>query len=313
MVVWFRAALEAEDKKSPGRHLECLRAFSFDWKQTLFLVGKAIGEKKTMSKSFSPLEVIALSVLPEKQRIAKTAALCRTHRRFPDNQVVAANVLTELGEPRGAKTRLKKALAIEYCRQAQLVGMRRSYTKNFSSGAYDGDHYDPVSYKFYRVSVDSSEVLLTKSVRWKALVAARFAKIRRTALKNLLWWWDGSLKSNTILNAQRIDGVFFMLMRPPYIKTTTGANKWSHNHKYLFYKDGATVGRLRVPYNVSSIQDSIKSFKPARVVKAELKNYDIKVDWENQCFLTKPKNSSKWVKSPFKAHSREKKPQYEAV
>lgn len=260
-------------------------------------------------KKLSPLECMALAAMPEKARLARLAYLCRKDYEYgqPNSLQGARKVLEKIGEPRGAKIRLQRALRDEFAAQRWKESKRcrrreEFYDPRIGSGyRYDDTvyRYDPVSFRYCPYHYGEKETRVT------AIVLCRFAEHREgliPAPAHTASWWTSTAHNYNIKDAKISNGDYFMLVKPWQIwkdgRSIAGQYQW------LAYKTKDTVGSVRVPKGVYNIKKAIESLKSSAVKKAEAKGASVAVDWANQAFLVQSPRRQKARSFAFKRHER---------
>lgn len=266
-------------------------------------------------KKFSPLEILALNDLPEAARLKRTAYFCRKHGWDPGTLHKSKGVLEKLGEPRGAKTRLKKALKLEFMRQTAIAkkrnGRRRANKRSFT-GITD---YDPVAYKLCGGLHDPIRQRTT------AVCAVRIAqhwkkhKIKRSDIMPdwAGYWWSDEVDHQSFQDGAFIEGGYALLIRPRFVHTVRpdGYVDWgrhyAHNFKWLLVLAGGVLKSVRVKGQAYPLKEALDSLKTSHVKTAEKKGHDIKIDWDRELFLVKSPSRKKWRELPFKKWERERR------
>ena len=264
-------------------------------------------------KKFSPLEVLALNDLPEGPRVARTAYLCRKYGWNPRTLQGSKEILENLGEPRGAKTRLKRELRSEFARQLVKAGRRLSAARPYKRSFTHCEAYDPAAFKAYLLRFGCPGPA-TKKDRIKAICAARLHRpilgSRTNTASDVLpyWaghWWDGYVDCSAIWDAAFMDGGYFTLIRPSYVRAPGQRTlHYNHNYRWLVFKVGSLVKAIRVSGRASNMAQALLSLKTSHVKKAEEKGYEVKVDWEREIFIVMSPRRRKPRELPFKKHSR---------
>lgn len=250
-------------------------------------------------RKFSPLEIMALSVLSEKARIARTAVICRkngidsTHR---DCKIM----LEKLGEPRGAKGRLRIALRDEIKRQTMVAGRRR-HQREYRNWCLIGDKgFDPVSARFYGYSSDEYGSA-DPHERVKNLCLARIAPYADGLIPKVSWW-NGSCRNWSVKETRLHKRGCLILVRP-YWRSYRPEQKL----QYLVYLNGKEAGYVIVPKRIRTIKKALESLESAPVKAAKRKGFDVKFDWTNQAFTVKSTRRKKARSIAWKSHTRAKR------
>jgi len=247
--------------------------------------------------------------MPEKARLARLAYLCRKDYDYgqPNSLQGARKVLEKIGEPRGAKIRLQRALRDEFNGQCWKESKRRRrdqqfYESRIGAGYYGDDtvyRYDPVSFRYCPHHYGEKETRIT------AIVLCRFAEHREGLIPAPAYthsWWTSTAHNYNIKDAKISNGEYFMLVNPYQLwkdgRSVAGQYQW------LAYKTKDTVGSVRVPKDAYNIKGAIKSLKSAAVKKAEAKTATVTVDWATQVFLVRSPRRQKARSIAFKRHER---------
>lgn len=260
-------------------------------------------------KKLSPLECMALAALPEKARLGRLAYLCRKDYKYgqPNSLQGARKVLEKIGEPRGDKIRLQRALRDEFNSQRLKESKRwrlknKSYEAQITPGHYRDEtvyRYDPVSFR------DCPHHYGEAITRITAIVLCRFAENREgliSAPAHTHTWWLPTAHNYNIRASKISNGEYFMLVKP--WRLWKDGRSVSGQYQWLAWKTKGSVGSVRISKHNSTVEGAIKSLKSAVVMKAEANGATVTVDWENQAFLVRSPRRQKARSIAFKRHER---------
>lgn len=253
-------------------------------------------------RNFSALEIMALSVLPEKARIGRIAYICRKNRISATHRDCRI-ILEKLGEPHGAKGRLTIALRAEIKRQDLIRHQRRSkYARRNWSYVDTNPGFDVVSTRFYGWnrnhprygSADYRE-------RCMSICLNRIAPHVDGLIPNVTWW-NGQIFNWSVKDTRLRKNGCLLLIKP----------HWRSYHpeqklQYLVFLNGKEAGYTVVPKRIKNIEEALASLESAQVKSARKKGFDVKFDWTNQAFTVKSPRRVKSRSIAWKCHTRSKR------